>query len=362
MDQTTSNLPETTDENARALSVENRTNSEWLAVQSAAQALINNWSRAMLLKVRAGEMTKSTRTIYLAGMRKLLEWMQTAQVTQMTPDTLRSWKAEMREADYKPGAVNTWLSGIKAFFAWAKAEGWLVTNPAEGIDAAKRTGANQRHARQELNDVEIVRVLDCADELTMRDRALIKLMAYTGMRTVEAHRADLADLRTEAGKLVLAVQGKGRDEKDEIVVVDGQEAVDALYDWLAERGDRPGPLFWSRSDRNRHGRLSLAAIRTIVKHVYRLAGITEATKTTHSLRHTAITNAIRNGAPPTSAQAMARHRSLNTTMIYYHEQNRVANAAEGYIDYRRRKKKNGNGGTAGGNGGNGGAAGGTNGA
>ena len=181
----------------------------------------------------------------------------------------------------------------------------------------------------------MVKVLDTAKELPARDRAIIVLMAYTAMRTVEVNRADLADLRTEAGKLVLAVQGKGRREKDEIVVIDNPEAVDALYRWLDERGSEPGPLFLSASDRNKAGRLSLSAIRTIVKAAFKQAGITEASKTTHSLRHTAITNAVVNNAPVTSVREMARHQSIETTMIYFHEVDRVANAAESHIQYRK---------------------------
>ncbi len=42
---------------------------------------------------------------------------------------------------------------------------------------------------------------------------MLCLMAYTAARQIELHRADLADLRTISGHLVLAVQGKGRGEK-----------------------------------------------------------------------------------------------------------------------------------------------------
>mgnify|MGYP001594548589 CR=1 FL=1 len=60
--------------------------------------------------------------------------------------------------------------------------------------------------------------------------------------------------------------------------------------------------------------------------------------TPHSLRHTAITKAVKRGAPVQKGQAMARHANISTTMIYYHETDRVENPAEEYIQY------NGNGG------------------
>ncbi|MFV2044269.1 MAG: hypothetical protein ACC700_13690 [Anaerolineales bacterium] len=67
------------------------------------------------------------------------------------------------------------------------------------------------------------------------------------------------------------------------------------------------------------------------------AGVVGTRKTTHSLWHSAIPNAIRNGAKPLQVQAMARHRSFNMTLDYYHEIGRASAPAENLIDYGRRQ-------------------------
>ena len=90
----------------------------------------------------------------------------------------------------------------------------------------------------------------------------------------------------------------------------------------------------SLSRRNYGERLSSPAIRALVKERFQQAGINGARKTTHSLRHSAISTAIRNGATPTQAQAMARHANVNTTMVYYHELERTTRPAEDLIIYR----------------------------
>jgi len=46
-------------------------------------------------------------------------------------------------------------------------------------------------------------------------------MLYTAARTIEVHRADVNDLTTQGGKLVLLVQGKGHIEKDDMLVLVG---------------------------------------------------------------------------------------------------------------------------------------------
>jgi integrase/recombinase XerC/integrase/recombinase XerD len=56
-------------------------------------------------------------------------------------------------------------------------------------------------------------------------------------------------------------------------------------------------------------------------------------KTGHSVRHSAITNAIRNGASPMQVQAMARHASFDTTLGYYHEVSRLDDPAEDRVRY-----------------------------
>ncbi len=74
-------------------------------------------------------------------------------------------------------------------------------------------------------------------------------------------------------------------------------------------------------------------MRQIVKHYYKLAGVRGERKTTHSLRHTAISSAVRHGAPVQKVRAMARHANIETTMIYYHEIDRIENPAEAFISY-----------------------------
>jgi integrase/recombinase XerD len=267
-------------------------------------------------------------------MGKFLAWAREGGT--VTDDTIRGWKAVLLTEGRKPATVNTWLAGVRAFFTWAVAARRLAYNPAAGVKGAGRKGTSQSHKRDTLTDDEVRRVLAAPDFKTTqgkRDRAILSTMAYTAARTSDLNRADLDDLRTEAGRLVLHVTGKGRAEADELIVIAHPEAAAAMHDWLSARGEMPGPLFTSFSNNNQHGRLSLPAYRAMWQVVKRAAGVRGRTKTLHSLRHTAITNAIRHGAPIQKAQAMARHANIQTTMIYYHEQDRLDSPAEDYIKY-----------------------------
>jgi site-specific recombinase XerD len=171
----------------------------------------------------------------------------------------------------------------------------------------------------------------------VRDRAMLTLMAYCGLRTVEVQRANIGNLKTQSDRMLLEVQGKGRKEADEVVVIPvSQEHV--IREWVSHRlamgNDNPeAPLFVSLSNRSRGSRLSPRSIRHIVKERFAQAGVVGDAKTTHSLRHSAITNAIRHGAKPLQVQSMARHSSFDTTLGYYHEEARTSDPAEDYVRY-----------------------------
>lgn len=301
--------------------------------QSAdAFALLDEYLAVLDEQVAAGAISAATRDTYASGIAKFVDFAVSRHA--ITGDIIMAWVALLRQAAYKPATVNTWLSGVRSFFRWAESEQRVAYNPAKGVKGSRRASSKRRHKRDRLTDSEVLRVLAQPGESDAgtRDRAYLALRAYTGARDIELHRADLADFTTRGNRAILNVHGKGHAEADDFVVL-VPEAESALRDWLVIRGDKPGPLFTSLSNRSRSGRLSLRAIRWLVKKYYAAAGVTGDNKTSHSLRHSAITNAIEHGAPIQKAQSMARHEDVSTTAIYFHETDRIEHPAEEYIRY-----------------------------
>ena len=117
---------------------------------------------------------------------------------------------------------------------------------------------------------------------------------------------------------MLNYQGKGGLEKTEKAVIMDDAVVKAetaLRGWLAVRGAVSGPLFVSLSKRSMNKRLSLRALRDLVTGYMKEAGVV-GNKSTHSLRHTAITKAVSSGQPLERVMTMAGHANPATTMIY----------------------------------------------
>lgn len=295
------------------------------------RALVSDWQDNLNLRVAAQELKQDTAITYQRGVLKFVEWLGN---TSPVPDVIRQWKADLLKDKKRSASVNVWLAGLRSFFGWLAEEGQIPFDPTQAIKGAKRKGANKAHVRELLTDREVIRLLAQPDRETregVRDYAMLSIMVYTAARGIEIHRSDLEDLKTMDGALVLMVQGKGRDEKGETLVL-SQDAENAVRDWLALRGKEEGALFTSCSNKSRGERLSRRALREIVKNYMNAAGI-HGNKTTHSLRHTAITNAIRHGVPIQKVKGMSRHASLDTLMIYYHEVDRLTDPAERHISY-----------------------------
>lgn len=304
---------------------------------------ITLWHDAMDLRTRTGELAQPTVTSYKKGMQKFTDWMQAEHPASISPDTIRLWQAHMLK-DNQKRSVNTWLAGVRSFFTWCTDARLIPYNPTATVKGASRKGETQIHRKNPLTNAEVRRLLAMPDTSTAqgaRDNAILHLFLFTAMRSVEINRANLSDWQTIGTQQVIYYQGKGHNEADDYkVVVD--PVADAVQLWLSYRGNKPGPLFTSLSDRSQGERLSLRAIRNLIKDHMRKAGIDDPKKTTHSLRHTAITNAIVNGAPLRVVQTLAGHASANTTSIYIHNVDRLQNPGEKFIDY---SNHNGNGDT-----------------
>lgn len=259
---------------------------------------------------------------YTKKVRDFLSWADRTNVVEPKTTDVLNYKHDLADRGLSPYSVSAYLSALRQFFNWTETEG-LYPNIARGVRGAKtRRGFN----KDALTASEVRRILQASE--SDRESALLTLLFTTGLRTVEVIRADVGDLRTQGGKTILYVQGKGRDAKDDFVVVP-VKATETLYRYLSTRGpvNDSKPLFIGDGNRNR-GRLTTRTIRRIVTGIFHRAGLSSPKLTTHSTRHTAVTLALTAGASVQEAQALARHANVGTTMIYAHNLDRLKAGTE----------------------------------
>ena len=302
--------------------------------------LLDEYVAAMVAQVGTGEIAAATWETYHTGLDHFIDYARARR--ELDGDVLRGWLKSLRDQNCKPATINTWLTAVRSFLGWAQAHHYIPYNPAADVRGEKRRGSKKEYKRDRLTDAEMLRVLDQPDASPAgkRDHAYLMLRAYTGVRDIELHRADVAELSTRDGRAVLYVHGKGHAEADELVVL-VPDVEQALMDWIAIRTEilrqakkEAEAIFISLSDRSLGKRLSRRAIRWMVKHYFAAAGVVGDRKTSHSMRHAAISSVLDHGGTLLDAQTLARHENAATTGIYVHQRNRLLNPPEELIRYK----------------------------
>lgn len=287
----------------------------------------------------------SSKATYERQLREFVAWIeQTGRaIYGMRREDILAYRAYLKDEAGETGqgmssySVSGYLTVVRRLFAWLESER-IYPNIAKDIKGPKRPKGHRKDTlspeqlRACLTSIQEDGSLSEVDRL--RNFAIFNLMARTGLRDVEVKRARVGDIRRVDGQPVLYVQGKGRDTADEFVILT-PEALEPILVHLQARGHLldEAPLFVSSSRRNYGQALSTRSISRIVKTALIEAGLDDKRLTAHSLRHTAITLAIQGGASLVQAQAMARHASPTTTMVYFRNLDRVSNGAEKFIQF-----------------------------
>jgi len=274
----------------------------------------------------------TTKEVYGRAIGYYLEWLEQRRETP-TRSTIVTYKETLIARKLSAFSVSLYLVAVRKFYEWAESA-LICPNIARGVKGSKKPRGFAKDCLTVDQARGLVDSLKAMDNLEgLRNFALVNLLLRTGIREVEAVRADVGDIRQEGGQAVLWVHGKGRDAKDAFVILT-DAALEAIRAYLAARGPvrDADPLFVSESDRNKGARLSTKTVRNVAKAALRGIGLNSRRITPHSLRHTAVTLALLGGASLQDAQAMARHESITTTTIYAHNIERIGNAAERNLD------------------------------
>jgi integrase len=156
-----------------------------------------------------------------------------------------------------------------------------------------------------------------------RDRAILLLGFAGAFRRSEIVGLDVADLAASEDGLTVTLRRSKTDQEGvgrRVGIPRGGSLcpVRAVQDWLAARGEAPGPLFVGMT---RHGkttgqRLDGKDIATLIKRAAEAVGLDPATVSGHSLRAGLVTTAARAGKSERSIMGQTGHRSVTMVRRY----------------------------------------------
>lgn len=219
--------------------------------------------------------------------------------------------------DHTAYYVNANISVIRSFFRWLERMNYHK-DVSVGIRHLKVQRWYHKEPLSEQQVTDLMRVVSGDSPKAKRDRAIIMLMLYCGLRCNEVASLDVGDIDIVDGVYVLRLLRKGHQSKDMRI-----EMIPELYDAIEEclvtrdaKDDEPIIVSHNRAYRSSAVRMSAVSISMIVKGYLRKAGMDDSRYTAHSLRHTFGTMLLREGLPLSTVSALMGHTNTSVTMVY----------------------------------------------
>jgi len=160
--------------------------------------------------------------------------------------------------------------------------------------------------------LEAIENFPFSERVAYRDKALIKLILYTGIRVGEALSIQLKDIYEEDGLYIIKVKGKGN--KSRIVMLKSSHIKDDIKEWLKRRKCQGGLLFCNHKGTP----LTQAYVSRVVSNILKFAGLKKEKSGAHMLRHSFATLLYQKSKDLVLVQEALGHASLNTSRIYTH--------------------------------------------
>ena len=267
------------------------------------------------LSVEKG-LSKNTTLSYGMDLRRygvFLKKRGIASPASVTRKEIMDFLLSERDRELSPVSVARELVAIRMFHRFLEAEGKIVEDVAQSLEAPKLW----KHLPEALSVLEIEALLKAPNTRKaqgIRDQALMEFMYATGSRASEVASMKVGSLNLEAG--YVRIRGKG--EKERLVPI-GNAARQSLKRYLEKtrpqwlKGRSEDALFLTRQGK----KMSRVTVWMILKKYAKTAGVRKEIYP-HIFRHSFATHLLEGGADLRVVQELLGHSDISTTQIYTH--------------------------------------------
>ena len=229
-----------------------------------------------------------------------------------------AWRAQLESRGLAGATIRRKLAALASLFDHLLENNAVAGgNPVHGVKRPKiETNEGKTPA---LGDDQAKRLLDAPDTETVkgvRDRAILAVLLYHGLRREEAARLTTSDLVERRGIKHLRVHGKGKKIRFLPLHPVAAERIYAYLELDSARDTSSGPLFRSVRGKTTGAGVTANGLYTVVAYWARVAGIEVDGLGVHGLRATAATNALDHDADIAKVQMWLGHANISTTRLY----------------------------------------------
>ena len=184
--------------------------------------------------IASQDVKESSKLLYRRTLKQYFNWVDKKSylLSEIARPQLLEYKEELLNSNMSSLTVGSYITSVRRFYEWTEANKFYP-NVAKGIKTPKR---KQQFKKQPLLPAQATALLSYYQDKALRDYAIVNLLLRTGLRTIEVIRANVEDITFKGSQRVLLVHGKGRDEKDNFVLLT-DKTYQPIAQYLATRGD-----------------------------------------------------------------------------------------------------------------------------
>ncbi|VVD31174.1 tyrosine-type recombinase/integrase [Paraburkholderia dioscoreae] len=227
-----------------------------------------------------------------------------------------AWRKVLEERALSGATIRRKLAALSSLFEYLCEKNAVETNPVKGAKRPKvESGEGKTSA---LGDHQARALLDAPDPETLkgkRDRALLSVLLYHGLRREELCLLKVRDIQARRGVLHLRIHGKGNKLRYLPLHPGSAERIHTYLE-VAGHGDTPAAPLFQPVRRKTGAGLTADGVYKVVLNYAAKARIQLQGFGVHSLRATAATNALEHEADIAKVQEWLGHANIATTRIY----------------------------------------------
>lgn len=229
-----------------------------------------------------------------------------------------AWRVQLETLGLAGATIRRKLAALASLFDHLLENNAVAGgNPVHGVRRPKiETNEGKTPA---LGDEQAKLLLAAPDGWTLkglRDRAILAVLLYHGLRREEAAQLMTGDLQERRGIKHLQVKGKGGKIRYLPLHPVAAERIYVYLERDSERDPGSSPLFRSIRGRTTGAGITANGIYTVVEQWAKAAGINVDGLGVHGLRATAATNALEHDADIAKVQVWLGHANISTTRLY----------------------------------------------
>jgi len=231
----------------------------------------------------------------------------------LTITDIERFRNALRDSHYKPASRNAFRAALRSLIHNCRRAGLISTHHEQLLtERIRLEKLDPERVGRAIPEHEVALIIEALAHRspwrTARDRAMVVILATTGVRVSELCNMRLSDWNRSTGWITLNQTKNGNSHRVPVATA----AVPYLELWLDQRGTEPGYLFTPLPSRL-NSPMCMQVIKRALDRATAKAGLDHITA--HDFRRTVATTLLRSHDPST-VMKLLNHKSLNSTLTY----------------------------------------------